>query len=136
MTNYTFTEYVSYLTEGDNQESKNFTMEDLKELTSKKYQTKQIHDLFNSIGYSIGDEKVLDFIISALDDGFVYSRRNILIKMFKTSSNYKGIVELNIKNFVFYFKDDPNNTIRILEDSNYPKYKKLEKMFYDFLDFE
>ena len=136
MTNYTFTEYVSYLTEGDKQESKNFTMEDLKELTSKKYQTKQILDLFNSIGYSIGDEKVLDFIISALDDGFVYSRRNILIKMFKTSSNYKGIVELNIKNFVFYFKDDPNNTIRILEDSNYPKYKKLEKMFYDFLDFE
>jgi len=136
MTNYTFTEYVSYLTEGDNKETKNFTMEDLKELASKKYQTKQILDLFNSIGYSIGDEKVLDFIISALDDGFVYSRRNILIKMFKTSSNYKGIVELNIKNFVFYFKDDPNNTIRILEDSNYAKYKKLEKMFYDFLDFE
>lgn len=106
MSNYTFTEYVSYLTESDNQESKKFTMEDLKELTSKKYQTKQILDLFNSIGYSIGDEKVLDFIISALNDGFVYSRRNLLIKLFKTSSNYKGIVELNIKDFVFYFKNE------------------------------
>lgn len=135
MSNYTFTEYVSYLTESDNQESKKFTMEDLKELTSKKYQTKQILDLFNSIGYSIGDEKVLDFIISALNDGFVYSRRNLLIKLFKTSSNYKGIVELNIKDFVFYFKNDPNNTIRVFEEMNYPKYKKLEKLFYEFLDF-
>ena len=133
--NYSFNEYVSYLTEGDNKGSKNFTMEDLKDLTIKKYQTKQVLDLFNSIGNSIGDEKVLDFIISALNDGFVYSRRNILIKIFKTSSNYKGIVELNVKNFVFYFKDDPNNTIRIFEEMNYPKYKKLEKLFFEFLDF-
>ena len=132
--NYSFNEYVSYLTEGDNKGTKNFTMEDLKELTIKKYQTKQVLDLFNSIGNSIGDEKVLDFIISALNDGFVYSRRNILIKIFKTSSNYKGIVELNVKNFVFYFKDDPNNTIRRFDEMQSPKDRKLDKLFFEFLD--
>lgn len=146
MTNYTFTEYVSYLTEGDKQESKNFTMEDLSNY-DKKYQTKEVLKIFNYFGFEIGNYHNLDFVLKAMEDGFVFSEHNrnktLAKKISFNSRGNLGSVFLYINDFkgesdragVFKFATNGSEVIKTLVTGKYSEYKELEKLFDEFFSF-
>lgn len=146
MSNYTFTEYVSYLTEGDKQEAKNFTMEDIKFL-DKEYVNSKCLKLFNHLGYIISNYTNLDFVLKAMEDGFIFyihGKDNILIKKISFDSRgNSGSVFLYLPDFkgesdhagVFKFAKNGTDVIKTLVTGKYSEYKELEKLFDEFFSF-
>lgn len=140
-----FSKYMEYLIEGDNKESKKWKMEDISNY-DKKYQTKQVLDLFNYFGFRIGNYDNLDLVLKALNDGFVlseFNRKKVLLKNINYDSNNSAFVILFIDDFggesihagVFKFSKNKEDIIKVLVSGDYKEYKELEKLFIDFISF-